>query len=109
MSIRNKEYLELLKQSYDEKKFIEFIKDLLNLDSTDINTNIIEITKISNQYKENISSYKYIAKYNDGLNDIGIFSIKLNEKSSTKARNMQRNFIATLLSNYNLDASIVSF
>ena len=109
MSIRNKEYLELLKQSYDEQKFIEFIKDLLNLDSTDINTNIIEITKISNQYKENISSYKYIAKYNDGLNDIGIFSIKLNEKSSTKTRNMQRNFIATLLSNYNLDASIVSF
>ena len=109
MNMRNREYTELLKRPFNEQKFIEFITDLLNLDFTDINHNISERTNIPNQYKDNISNYKYIAKYNDGLNDIGIFSIKLNDKTTTKARSMQRNFIAKLLSTYNLDASIVSF
>ena len=37
MSIRNKEYLELLKHAFDENKFVDFIVDLLNLDSSNLN------------------------------------------------------------------------
>lgn len=106
MNTRNKEYLELLKQSFNEPKYIGFIKDLLNLDSSDFNTDLSEKTTSNKQYKDDIKSYKYIAKYNDGLNNIGIFIVNL---KSTKARNLQRNFVASLLNNFGLDASIVSF
>lgn len=106
MKARNKEYLELLKLSFNETKFIDFVKDLLNLDTDDINLDLSDKLITQNQYKEDIKSYKYIAKYNDGLNNIGIFIVNL---KSTKARNLQRNFAATLLNSYNLDASIVSF
>lgn len=106
MNARNKEYLELLKQSFNESKYIEFIKDLLNLDSSDINTDLSEKIITNKQYKDDIKNYKYIAKYNDGLNNIGIFIVNL---KSTKARNLQRNFVASLLNNFGLDASIVAF
>ena len=109
MSIRNKEYLELLRHSFDEKKFIEFIIDLLNLDISSLNRNMTEISSISNQYKDSVNYYKYIANYNDGMNDIGVFSIKLNDTTSTRARNMQRNFVASLLKKYELDGALVSF
>ena len=109
MSVRNKEYLELLRHSFDEKKFIEFIIDLLNLDISSLNKNVSEITLIPNQYKDSINYYKFIANYNDGMNNVGVFIIKLNDTTSTKARNMQRNFVATLLKNYSLDGALVSF
>ena len=109
MSIRNKEYIELLKHSFNEEKFIEFIIDLLNLDSSDLNRNIVENIITSKQFKDNILHYKHIANYNDGLNNIGVFVIKLNNTTTTQSRNMQRNFVATLLSKYNLDACLVSF
>ena len=109
MSTKNRSYLELLQHKFDEKKFIEFIIDLLNLDISSLNRNVNEITNISNQYKDNISFYKFIANYNDGMNDIGVFIIKLNNTTSTRARNLQRNFVATLLQKYNLDGALVSF
>lgn len=109
MSIRNKEYLELLKHAFDENKFVDFIVDLLNLDSSNLNRDISKISNLSKQYENNIQYYKFIANYYDGMNNIGIFIIKLNVTTSTKARSMQRNFVATLLSKYNLDASLVAF
>ena len=75
MSTKNRSYLELLQHKFDEKKFIEFIIDLLNLDISSLNRNVNEITNISNQYKDNISFYKFIANYNDGMNNIGVFII----------------------------------
>lgn len=109
MNERNKEYLELLKHPFDETSFIDFIKDLLNLSSSDIAKNFNEKTDVSKQFEENIKYYKYIAKYNDGLNNIGVFIIKLSNKTTSNSRNIQRNFVAKLLSTYDLDASIVSF
>ena len=47
MSIKNKEYLELLKHAFDGKKFIDFIVDLLNLDSNDLNKNALKIIFIN--------------------------------------------------------------
>lgn len=109
MSTRNKEYLELLEHSFNEEKFIKFIIDLLNLDISSLNRNIEEIKTIPNQFKDSIDYYKFVANYNDGMNNIGVFIIKLNDTSSTRARNMQRNFVATLLQKYGLDATLVSF
>ena len=43
MANRNREYIDFLKQRFDENKFIEFISDLLNLSSEDINSFIAEI------------------------------------------------------------------
>lgn len=106
MSVRNREYVELLKHSFDESKFIDFIIDLLNLDSSNINLDSSEKNVSAKQYKDDIKKYKYIARYNDGYNNIGIFIVNL---KSTKARNLQRNFVASLLKMYDLDASIVAF
>lgn len=109
MDQRERHYLELLTKRFNESDYIDFIKDLLNLSQFDISNTLEERTDIPKQYKENIDYYKYIAKYNDGLNDIGILIVKLNDKTSTNARTAQRNFIATILSKYDLDASLVAF
>lgn len=109
MSTRNKEYLELLEHSFNEEKFIRFVIDLLNLDISSLNRNVTEIGITQNQYKESIKFYKFVANYNDGMNNIGVFIIKFNNTSSTRSRNMQRNFVATLLQKYNLDGALVSF
>ena len=109
MDQREKSYLELLTKRFDESNYINFIKDLLNLSQFDISNTLEERKDIPKQYKENIDYYKYIAKYNDGINNIGILVVKLNDKTSTNARTSQRNFIATILSKYDLDASLVAF
>lgn len=109
MNHREKEYLELLNKRFNESNFIDFIKDLLNLNQFDIASNIEERKDIPKQYQKNIDYYKYIAKYNDGINNIGILIVKLNCRTSTNARTAQRNFIATILSKYGLDASLVAF
>ena len=54
MSSRNKEYVELLKHTFDEKKFIYFVIDLLNLDTSDINADSSEKNVTINQYKDDI-------------------------------------------------------
>ena len=109
MDQREKSYLDLLTKRFDESSYINFIKDLLNLSQFDISNTLEERKDIPKQYKENIDYYKYIAKYNDGINNIGILVVKLNDKTSTNARTSQRNFIATILSKYDLDASLVAF
>lgn len=43
------------------------------------------------------------------MDSIGVFTIKLNDTASTKARVLQRNYVASLLQRYNLDASVVAF
>lgn len=109
MSNRNREYIEFLKQRFDEKKYIEFISDLLNLSYEDINASIIEIKPKQKQFIDTVDYYKFIANYAIGSDKIGIFIIKLTSKGSQNARSSQRSFMSILLNNYNLDASIVAF
>ena len=106
---KEKEYLDLLNKRFEEEKYIDFIRDLLNLSPNDFNTSDLENKNISKQFENDIDYYKYIAKYNDGFNSIGIIIVRLKEKTSTNARTLQRNFIAKLLNDYNLDASLVAF
>ena len=109
MARRNREYVEFLKEKFNEQKYIEFINDLLNLSHEDINTSIVELVPHQKQFKETIEYYKFIANYTTNSDKIGIFIVKLSTEISQNARTAQRSFISTLLSKYNLDASIVAF
>jgi adenine-specific DNA-methyltransferase len=106
MSRRNREYIELLHKDFNELAYIDFVKDLLNLSNSDINENSYEINPTLKQYAEDVNFYKYFAKYNDGLNNIGAFIVKI---KSTNERSKQRNFVASLLSKYDLDSALVAF
>jgi adenine-specific DNA-methyltransferase len=106
MSRRNREYIELLHKDFNELAYIDFVKDLLNLSNSDINENSYEINPTLKQYADDINFYKYFAKYNDGLNNIGAFIVKI---KSTNERSKQRNFVASLLSKYDLDSALVAF
>ena len=106
-SIKNKEYLKLLSSAFSETDFIEFIRDLLNIENDNFNKNITDIRVNLKQFRDSIEHYKYVANYKDSKNNsIGVFIVKL---KSTKARNLQRNFVATLLRDKGLDASLVAF
>lgn len=109
MARRNREYVEFLKEKFNEQKYIEFINDLLNLSHEDINTSIVELVPHQKQFKETIEYYKFIANYTTNSDKIGIFIVKLSTEISQNARTAQRSFVSTLLSKYNLDASIVAF
>ena len=109
MSSRNREYIDFLKQRFDEKRFIEFTSDLLNLSPDDINKSINEFKPEQKQFKKIVDYYKFIANYTSNSDRIGIFIVKLTNEGSQKARTQQRTLISLLLGKYNLDASIVAF
>ena len=109
MTSRNREYIDFLKQKFDETKFIKFISDLLNLSEADINKSITELKPDKKQYKETIEFYKFIANYSSDPDKIGIFIVRLTDCGSQNARTYQRTFISSLLNKYNLDASLVAF
>lgn len=109
MARRNREYVEFLKEKFDEQKYVEFINDLLNLSYEDINSSIVELFPSQKHFKDTIEYYKFVANYVTNSDKIGIFIVKLSTEISQNARTAQRSFISTLLSKYNLDASIVAF
>lgn len=109
MANRNREYIDFLKQRFDENKFIEFISDLLNLSSEDINSFIAEQKPEQKQFRDTIEYYKFVANYLSNSDRIGTFIVKLTSEGSQNARTAQRTFISTLLNKYNLDAALVAF
>ena len=109
MTNRNREYIDFLKQRFDETKFIDFISDLLNLSSDDINSSKNEIIPEQKQFRDTIEYYKFVANYTSNSDRIGTFIVKLTAEGSQNARTAQRTFISTLLNKYDLDASLVAF
>ena len=109
MTNRKREYIDFLKKRFDENKFIEFISDLLNLSSGDINPYVSEQKPEQKQFRNTIEYYKFISNYETNSNRIGTFIVKLTNEGSQNARTSQRTFISTLLNKYNLDASLVAF
>lgn len=109
MANRNREYIDFLKQRFDETKFIEFVSDLLNLSSEDINSSMNELKPEQKQFRNTIEYYKFVAKYLSSSDRIGAFIVKLTSEGSQNARTEQRTFISTLLNKYDLDASLVAF
>ena len=76
MANRNREYIDFLKQRFDENKFIEFISDLLNLSSEDINSFIAEQKPEQKQFRDTIEYYKFVANYASNSDKIGRFIVK---------------------------------
>lgn len=109
MANRNREYIDFLKQRFNETKFIEFISDLLNLSSEDINNSMVELKPEQKQFRDTIEYYKFVANYTSNSDRIGTFIVKLTSEGSQNARTAQRTFISTLLNKYDLDASLVAF
>lgn len=112
MNEKEKKYLGFLNSKFNENNFIEFIQDLLNLETNDFS--IKEENNIQDTFKEYIKRYKKIASYTIGVDRIGVFIVEINDSTTSRervsrARVKQRNYIATLLDNYGLDASIVAF
>ena len=85
--------------SFDKVKFINFVKDLLNLKKEQIeHKHPYGGNYIPDAYKQSISTLERIAKYTDGENEIDLLIVKLKKETSLeRARTMQRNFIAWYL------------
>ena len=107
VSDKTRNYLEMLECEFDKKKFQMFAKDLLNLTTEDIIEDIDRKPQLE-QYKKYIDCYQIFAKYQDiKRKSIGIFIVKLlDNKNPANARTLQRNFIAHLMDEYGLNASI---
>lgn len=106
-SDKTKQYLQMLGEKFNIDNFCVFIKDLLNLDSSNI-INGQKSKATSEQYKKYIDTTQLYAKYEDNKRrKIGVLIIKLQDnKLPANARTLQRNYIAHLLDAYNLDASL---
>ena len=106
-SDKTKEYLKMLGEKFNINNFCVFIKDLLNLDSSNI-VNGQKSKATSEQYKKYIDTTQLYAKYEDSKRrKIGVLIIKLQDnKLPANARTLQRNYIAHLLDAYSLDASL---
>jgi hypothetical protein len=101
--------------SFDKVKFINFVKDLLNLKKEQIeHKHSYSGNFIPDAYKQSISTLERIAKYTDGENEIDLLIVKLKKETSLeRARTMQRNFIAWYLKGSRggkyKDAALVAF
>ena len=100
------ELVEILKSKYSENNFITLARDLFK----DIRP-IAKIINIKSQYIQYIEECKFIADYKDkDGKKVAILGCKIHANS--KARTIQRNFIAQELTNGNLfdyDAAFVAF
>lgn len=104
-----KKYLDMLEEKFNLANFQEFIKDLLNLEQGDIQDSR-EYNAGSEQYKQYIDTVQEYAKYQDSKRrNIGVLIIKLKDnKNPANARTMQRNYIAHLLDQFELDATLAA-
>lgn len=104
-----KKYLNMLEEKFNLANFQEFIKDLLNLELEDIKDSRA-YNAGSEQYKQYIDTVQEYAKYQDSKRrNIGVFIIKLKDnKNPANARTMQRNYIAHLLNEFGLDATLAA-
>jgi hypothetical protein len=106
---------ETFEQRFDEKRFTKFIVELLNLKTDQIeDKHPYSGNLIPDSYEEYISTFKRIAKYSDGQNEIDILIVKLKRESSiVRARTVQRNFISWYLNGSRggklKDAALVAF
>lgn len=109
VSDKTQKYLDMLEDKFDLNNFYEFIKDLLNLENSNI-VNGKEQKATSEQYKHYINTTQLYAKYEDNnRRNIGVIIIRLQDnKHPANARTLQRNYIAHLLEAYSLDAAITA-
>jgi len=97
-------------QSFDESRFLFFIKNLLNeLDES--KSQVWAGNYIPESYRGAIKSYKRIGQYTDknkNAIDVLIVNVK-RDNTLERARTLQRNFIARHLKQRNHEAALVAF
>ena len=106
MANRNREYIDFLKQRFDENKFIEFISDLLNLSSEDIDSLIAEQKPEQKQFRDTIEYYKFVANYASNSDKIGTFIVKLTSEGSQKCKDKLKNIYFNLIKEAEFRCSI---
>mgnify|MGYP000642658188 CR=1 FL=1 len=100
----------LFNNTFDKVNFTSFISNLLNSASF-TNQTLTQNNQIHDQFKEHIESLERLTTFNDGNGieiDVLIVTL-LKDTALDRARTMQRNFIASHLSNNNKDAALVAF
>ena len=100
----------LFNNTFDKVNFTSFISNLLNSASF-ANQTLTQNNQIHDQFKEHIESLERLTTFNDGNGieiDVLIVTL-LKDTALDRARTMQRNFIASHLSNNNKDAALVAF
>ena len=97
-------------QSFDESRFLFFIKNLLN-DLDETKSQVWAGNYIPESYRGAIKSYKRLGQYTDknkNVIDILIVNVK-RDNTLERARTLQRNFIARHLKQRNHEAALVAF
>ncbi|MDC1449919.1 Eco57I restriction-modification methylase domain-containing protein [Candidatus Thioglobus sp.] len=100
----------LFNNRFDKVNFTSFISNLLNSASF-TNQTLTQNNQIYDQFKEHIESLERLTTFKD-QNDIEIDVLivtLLKDTALDRARTMQRNFVASYLSNNNKDAALVAF
>jgi hypothetical protein len=106
---------ETFESSFDEDKFIRFIKNLLkHYDDTPTALFSYSGNLIYEPFRPYISGYSRIGKYTDGTHSIDILIVRLKKTTSLeRARTMQRNFVSWYLNGgrggRQKDAALVAF
>ncbi|MGQ3685236.1 MAG: Eco57I restriction-modification methylase domain-containing protein [Candidatus Loosdrechtia sp.] len=104
---------ETFESAFDKDRFVGFIKNLLKRIEEATFTYKGQI--IREEYRQYISTFERIGKFNDGENRIDILIVKLQKETSLeRARSMQRKFVAGYLqgkygSSNEKEAALVAF
>ena len=97
--------------AFDRKRFVGFVKNLLNEINQD--ENILFDASVPDSYNEYVKSYERIGQYIDPEEEmLDVLSVNLRKETSpVRARTMQRNFIGWYLRNvgYSKDNALVAF
>lgn len=101
---------ETLTQPYEDGKFRYFVSNLFK-DYEPLNEQSIQGQYIFEAFRENIVSYKRIAKFKDPENlELDVLAVKVkNKRMLDNARTTQRNFVARYLTRKERDAALVAF
>ena len=104
---------ETFESSFDHNKYFRFTRELLN--NIEEDPFIYQGNYIPDAFKDYITQYERLGKYNIGENRIDVLVVNLRKETSVeRARTMQRNFVAGYLqgkygSKKRKDAAIVAF
>ncbi len=99
---------ETFKTNFDLKRYVKFVKELLN----EFKVKERDCTNyIANEYKNYIEEFIQIGNYKDkNSKEMEVLVVKLKRTSSkNRARTMQRNFVANWLGKMRKEAALVAF
>jgi adenine-specific DNA-methyltransferase len=109
MDAKKQILIETFTNEFLMERYVRFIREFFN--KVDLVNPNNKIPNHLSEYTFYINSHTHIANYTDSeRNKIAIFAVELKRgRSIERARSMQRNFVAKLLSDTQFDGAIVAF